>query len=217
MAPDSNWSNQQPPTTSQQHKLWKNFIKSSYLRYTLPTGFNLLLSRLFPSLLASLFQELKRGAFHQSTNWIDLPEIYMDPLPSPPVPTVSAQVPRGGSSTIATQATTRTGVPTITQDTSRATVTRVDNPTNDTEFTGITFRPGGARAVLRTHRPPANDAGHKFSVAWWTRGGCFPNCGHSATHRPENALACWSSCGSTYSPRHGPDGVARVVYPARPG
>ena len=120
--------------------------------------------------LASLFQERKRGTLHQSTNWIDLPDSYMEPLPSPPVPAVNAPAPSG--STVATQASTRTGVSTITQDaSSRTTVTRVDNPTNNTEFTGITFRPGGARAVLRTHCPPANEAGHKFCVAWWTRGG----------------------------------------------
>ena len=66
--------------------------------------------------LASLFQELKRGTFHQSTNWIDLPDNYMEPLPSPPLPTANAPAPSG--STIATQASTRTGVSMFTQDTS---------------------------------------------------------------------------------------------------
>ena len=33
MVPDSNWP-KQPPLTSAQRKLWKNLLKSSYLRYT---------------------------------------------------------------------------------------------------------------------------------------------------------------------------------------
>ena len=46
----------------------------------------------------------------------------------------------------------------------------------------ITLRAGGTRNLLREHHPPTNDTGAEFCVAWWTRGGCFPNCGRRATH-----------------------------------
>ncbi|KAI2512410.1 adenylate kinase [Fragilaria crotonensis] len=36
---------------------------------------------------------------------------------------------------------------------------------------------------MQEHRPPSNDAGNEFCVAWWTKGGCFPNCGRRLTHR----------------------------------
>jgi hypothetical protein len=125
---------------------------------------------------ASLVQELKRGTFQNSTNWIDLPEAYLDT--SPPS--------RGG--TVATQASsTRSGVSALTSDTTtspRTSVNRVDNPTVDAEFSGLSLRPGGTRNIMREHRPPTNDAGNEFCVAWWTRGGCFPNCGRRDTHVP---------------------------------
>ena len=130
---------------------------------------------------ATMLQELRRGTFHNSTNWVEIPETYLEPLPAPPlsIPTFSS------ASTTATHATTRTGVSTLTTDIStRTAVTRVDNPSGDPEFAGVTLRSGGTRAIMREHRPPTNDAGNEFCVAWWTKGGCFPNCGRRATHAP---------------------------------
>lgn len=126
---------------------------------------------------AGLLQDLKRGTFHHSNNWVAIPEEYMDPMPV-------AQV-RTTGSTGGTVSTHTTGVSTLTSETTaRASVARVDNPRNDNEFTSITLRPGGTRNILREHRPPTNDAGQEFCVAWWTRGGCFPNCGRRSTHQP---------------------------------
>lgn len=128
----------------------------------------------------SLLLELKRGTFQNSTNWIDLPEAYLEPPPT--------RVGTWTSSEASTAATTRTGVSTLTDDSAatspRASVTRIENPGGDAEFAGLTLRPGGTRNIMREHRPPANDAGNEFCVAWWTKGGCFPNCGRRATHVP---------------------------------
>ena len=98
-------------------------------------------------------------------------------------PCAHVSTPSSGASTTATQATTRTGVSTLTADT-RTAVARIDNPAGDAEFSSITLRAGGARAIMREQRPPTNDAGNEFCVTWWTRGGCFPNCGRRATHVP---------------------------------
>ena len=55
----------------------------------------------------------------------------------------------------------------------------------DTAFSNsIVVRPGGTRPLMRERRPPANDAGTEFCVAWWLRDGCFTNCGRSRTHVP---------------------------------
>lgn len=129
---------------------------------------------------SSLLQELKRGTFQNSTNWIDLPEAYLEAPPPRAFPSVGSEA--------STAATTRTGVSTLTNDSAtsapRVTVTRIENPTGDAEFAGLTLRSGGTRNIMREHRPPVNDAGNEFCVAWWTKGGCFPNCGRRATHGP---------------------------------
>lgn len=130
----------------------------------------------------SLVTDLKHGTFHVSQNWIPLPEAYIET--------------RGGTgaasrtpSTVTTAAssvlTVRTGVSTLTADTTRAPVARIENPTPDTDFfSSIIVRPGGTRPGLRERRPPSNDAGHEFCVAWWLRSACFPNCGRQQTHVP---------------------------------
>ena len=67
----------------------------------------------------------------------------------------------------------------------RPSVTRVNNPVQDADFTGIVIRPGGTRPILRKHPPPHNDAGRdEFYIAWWTRGCCFENCCRSNAHVP---------------------------------
>lgn len=133
-----------------------------------------------------LIQELKRGTFHNSTNWVDIPDQYLDAHPSQSGGAPTSTGSSGGASTTATQASTRTGVSTITADTHTrpSSVARVENTAGDPEFAGITLRPGGTRNILREHRPPTNDVGNEFCVAWWTKGGCFPNCGRRATHVP---------------------------------
>ena len=131
----------------------------------------------------TLVTELKRGTFQFSSNWVPLPEEYLEPLrggsSGPGTSRTPSAAPTGGSSV----SSARTGVSSITADTSRAPVARVDNPAPDGEFSSITVRPGGTRPLLRDHRPPSNDAGQEFCVAWWLRSGCFPNCGRRATHK----------------------------------
>lgn len=132
---------------------------------------------------SSMLQELKRGTFHHSTNWIDIPEAYLDPVATPVALLRVSGTTASGATTTATQASTRSGVSLLTTET-RTSTARIDNPAGDTELASIPLRAGGTRNLLREHRPPANDAGNEFCVAWWTRGGCFPNCGRRATHVP---------------------------------
>ena len=130
----------------------------------------------------AMFQDLKRGTFHHSTNWVEIPEQYLETVPGPPRMSVTTH---NAATAASTAASTTTGVSSLTQATpaeTRTSVTRIDNPNRDTEFTSITIRPADARNILRTQPPPANDAGHEFCVAWWVRGGCFPNCGRRLTH-----------------------------------
>jgi hypothetical protein len=75
-------------------------------------------------------------------------------------------------------------VSSITQDTPRESVARIVNPTPDGEFSSLALRTGGTRTILRAHRPPSNDAGNELCVAWWTRSGCYANCGRRNTHQP---------------------------------
>lgn len=129
----------------------------------------------------SMVTELKRGTFHQSTNWVSIPEIYLDTVPLTHQPSGSVASTPSQRSTTASDTTSRTGVSTITADTER--VARVNNPGPNSEFSDITLRAGGTRRIMQEHRPPANDAGNEFCVAWWTKGGCFPSCGRRLTHR----------------------------------
>lgn len=135
----------------------------------------------------SMLQELKLGTFHNSTNWVDIPEAYLDPMLLTPTRTSTTS---GSGATTATHASTRTGVLSLSSPTlevpaaTRTSVTRVENTAGNAAFTNITLRAGGMRKILREHHPPLNDAGHEFCVAWWTRGGCFPTCGMRATHVP---------------------------------
>ena len=128
-----------------------------------------------------MLTELKRGTFHQSTNWVSIPDIYLDATPTTHQHVGSVTSTPSGVSTAASHSTTRTGVSSITTDTER--VARINNLEPDSEFTQITLRAGGTRRIMQEHRPPSNDAGNEFCVAWWTKGGCFPNCGRRLTHR----------------------------------
>ncbi|KAI2510215.1 hypothetical protein MHU86_4247 [Fragilaria crotonensis] len=132
---------------------------------------------------SSLMKDLKQGTFPQSTNWIAIPEAYLDPIPAPAA--ASAGAPSVSGTTIS-QGTNRTGVSSLTATTDATErVSRVANPAPDAEIGAITLRPGGARRIMEEHPPPTNDAGtSQLCVAWWTRGGCFPNCRRKATHQP---------------------------------
>jgi hypothetical protein len=134
---------------------------------------------------ASLLQDLKRGTFHLSTNWVAIPDEYLTPSVQTGVARNQGSI-AGCGNTIATPTTVATHslVSSVTGDTSRTPVAREENPRPDAEFTSLTMRPGGIRNVLRTHRPPNNDSGNEFCVAWWTKGACFANCGRRATHVP---------------------------------
>lgn len=92
-----------------------------------------------------------------------------------------------------------------------------------------TLHAGGTRNILREHRPPPNDAGNEFCVAWWTRRGCFPNCGRRLTHVPfaspsererlltyvHTHLQAPAAAGTGGG--RVPDGVARVACLVPPG
>jgi hypothetical protein len=132
----------------------------------------------------SLVTDLKRGTFPLSSNWVPLPSEYL-------VTRSGSGGSIGGrpsSATSGSTGTVSTGVSTLTSGTLRATpseqpqATRIANPTRDGDFTSIVIRPGGTRPAIRAHRPPANDAGHEFCLAWWLRGACFDNCGRVQTH-----------------------------------
>ncbi len=136
-----------------------------------------------------MLQDLKRGTFHLSTNWIPIPSEYMDVI----TPQTSSMVSgSGGRSTSSGAPPTAiaglsggSAVSSISNPTqSRDSVARVENPAPDREFSSLTLRSGGTRAILRANRPPTNDAGNEFCVAWWTRSGCYPNCGRRNTHLP---------------------------------
>ena len=136
--------------------------------------------------LRDLTSALKRGTFPQSNYWVPIPEEYLDPPTLGHYPsTASATSVPGTSHTTGGSTSGRTTLSTLTADTTRGPpVARVDNPAPDAEFTAITVQPGGTRRLLREHPPQSNAAGHEFCVAWWLRGGCFPNCGRRATHVP---------------------------------
>lgn len=132
----------------------------------------------------SLVTDLKRGTFPLSSNWVPLPPEYLVTRGS----SVGSIGGRTGSSTPNSTGTASTGVSTLTPVTTRVApseqqqATRVANPTRDGDFTSIIIRPGGTRPAIRAHRPPTNDAGHEFCLAWWLRGACFDNCGRAQTH-----------------------------------
>ena len=136
----------------------------------------------------TLVSDLRRGTFHNSTNWLPIPEGYLTP-----VPRISAAGTTESGRSVATTATTgassgattNTGVLSLTNNTQRPTiVARIKTPNNDPDFRSIVVRPGGYRPVLLTHPAPNNDANQEFCLAWWLRGSCFPNCGKRATHVP---------------------------------
>jgi len=140
-----------------------------------------------PMEFRTLVQELKRGTFQYSSNWVPIPEEYLEPMrgvvsaSGPGASGAPSAVPVSGVTSVSTG---RSGVSSLTTDTTRVPVARVDNPAPDIDFSNITVRPGGTRPILRAHRPPSNDAGNEFCVSWWLRSSCYPNCGRRAAHVP---------------------------------
>ncbi|KAI2507085.1 hypothetical protein MHU86_7354 [Fragilaria crotonensis] len=100
---------------------------------------------------ASLLQDLKRGTFHLSTNWVAIPDEYLTPSVQTGVARNQGSI-AGSGNTIATPTTgsTHSVVSSVTGDTSRTPVAREENPRPDADFTSLTMRPGGIRNVLRT-------------------------------------------------------------------
>ena len=135
----------------------------------------------------TLTAELKRGTFPQSSHWVPIPDGYLTPLDSTSAASMTTRTQSVAYTSSGASTAGRSGMSTLTPETNRTPpVARIDNPAPDAEFANITvLRPGGTRQVLRQHRrPPTNNAGQEFCVAWWLRGGCFPNCGRRATHAP---------------------------------
>lgn len=131
-----------------------------------------------------LLRDMQRGSFHMSPSWLPLPaSVTVDPTTAPN----SAGANTGGTrSTRASTASTTSGLTSITgggRTTPATQGTYVANTARDAEFDALQLRPQ-MRELLRTHPPPANDAGNEFCVSWWGRGGCYTNCGRAATHRP---------------------------------
>ena len=132
----------------------------------------------------SLVTDLKRETFPHSNNWVPIPEEYREaPRSSAGQTTGFTRAPSTAPTGASTVSTGNTTISALT-DPTRAPMPRIANPSPGAEFSSIVVRAGGTRPILREHRPPQNDAGHEFCVAWWLRAGCFANCGHSATHGP---------------------------------
>ena len=134
--------------------------------------------------LSPILLELTRGTYQNSTNWMEIPAMYLDNAAT----RAPAAVSLAPSNTATTAASTRTGgqsaVSSLTGASGQTENTRIVNPAPDAEFSAITLRPGGSRAVRQRHPPPNSDNGREMCVAWWTRGACYANCGRRYTHRP---------------------------------
>lgn len=63
-----------------------------------------------------MLQDLKRGTFHHSTNWITIPDAYLEPVPRGTAPCSVSTAPTGSATT--TVSTTCSGMPTLTPDAS---------------------------------------------------------------------------------------------------
>ena len=143
----------------------------------------------------TLTTDLRRGTFHQSSQWIPIPEEYLDrPSASSGSGYASAATPSVATTTNSTSG--RTSVSTLTADTrgGGTAVQRVDNPAPDTEFASITVAPCGTRRILREHRPPSNNAGkNEFA----SRGGSTAAVSQTAAVAPRTS--------HSLMPQSGPD------------
>lgn len=142
---------------------------------------------------SQLLQDLQRGTFHTSNGWVPLPAEYVvanasvrmgsaaslaGTVSTAPLTTIGAA---GGATSVMSAITAHTS--TATAAARGQTQTRQQNDAPDPEFSAMTLR-SGLGQLLRTNRPPRNDAGHEFCVAWWCKGGCYTACGRRAAHVP---------------------------------
>ena len=136
---------QQPATPQLYHARIIRAIQLSVHEYMQHVAANIVLGVAGVEVpgVAAMYQDLKRGTFHHSTNWVEIPAPYLEPVP---VSRVSVTTQQATTPTVSTAATTATGVSSLTHSTpmeARTSVSRVDNPNRDTEFTSIPIRPGG--------------------------------------------------------------------------
>ena len=91
-----------------------------------------------------LISNLKKGSFHCSSKWVQIPEEYMaQTCANAGTPGVGSTRAPGTVSTAASSgASTRTGVSSLTADTRAAPAARVANPAPDAEFSNIVVCPG---------------------------------------------------------------------------
>ena len=127
--------------------------------------------------------DLRRGTFHNTSNWVPIPEEYLT-QPRGSASNARTAAPGTLSTAASSGASVRTGVSSLTSEGQRTVMARIENTHADAEFTSINVMPGGFRPILQNRPPPANDAGQEFCAAWWLRGACFPNCRRRATHVP---------------------------------
>lgn len=136
----------------------------------------------------AMLHELKFGSFYLSSHWFPLPVEYLETTSSATTISTAGSTVRNTPSSSGSAATTRsahTGVSSITQDTPAPSFPRVPNPAPDAELAAITIRSGSTRNFMRNTRPHMSDTGDsELCVSWWTRNGCYANCGRASTHRP---------------------------------
>lgn len=136
------------------------------------------------------------GSFPSSAEWLPLPPTVTVELPSSVITATGAAALMARAARAATASSASvvsallTGTSASTNSTrggggapAASTGTYVVNPARDTEFESIRLRPG-MRQLLQANPPPHNESNNEFCVSWWGRGGCYSNCGRSATHRP---------------------------------
>jgi hypothetical protein len=97
----------------------------------------------------SLITDLKRGTFPHSSQWIPIPEEYLESSRGPAGGGSVSSGTRAASSVIGggSAATSITNVSALTEPTT-APIPRIVNPQPDTDFSGIRLCPGGTRPVL---------------------------------------------------------------------
>ena len=134
-----------------------------------------------PEFRKMMITDLKRGTFHLLGYCCPPPLLEEYMVVRAPITAAASRAPSLAPTGASSVVTTRTGVPTLTTDSTRGTpAARVANPAPDPDFANIT-----ARQLLRERRPsPVNDAGSKFCVAWWIRSASFEKYGHHRTNVP---------------------------------
>jgi hypothetical protein len=85
----------------------------------------------------TLVTDLRQGTFQHSSNWVPIPEAYLEPVrPAPTTSSASRSSVPSGVSTSGSAPSATTGMSSLT-DPTRETVARVDNPAPDADFANI--------------------------------------------------------------------------------